>query len=104
MAHPPRLHEATSIFSLNPTVIHSDDQTKLIGLPPDERPPPELRTSAGRRRAFPPTCSSQASHRLQILALVGAGSWILGPALGHLALALTDPARIPVWARLNITD
>ena len=77
------------------------DQTKLIGLPPRETPA-GLKASTGRR-ALPPDLLRQASRRLQILALVGAALWILGPALGHLALALTDPSN-PRSAQLGATD
>jgi serine/threonine-protein kinase len=63
---------------------------KLIGLLARDTPP-ELKTAAGHRRPFPPDLLRQASRRLEILALVGASLWILGPALGHLALYLTHP-------------
>jgi eukaryotic-like serine/threonine-protein kinase len=78
------------------------DQTKLIGLPPRETPG-GLRTTGGHRRALPPDLLRQASRRLEILALVGGTLWILGPALGHLALALTDPGN-PHWARFGATE
>ena len=47
------------------------------------RPP-----AAAARRPPPP-----GLERLEILALVGAALWILGPALGHLALHLAEPGR-----------
>jgi eukaryotic-like serine/threonine-protein kinase len=77
-------------------------ETRLIGLPAQDTPP-ELRTSQGYRRRFPPDLLRQASRRLEILALVGASLWILGPAFGHLALALNQPndAR---WSHLGPTD
>jgi eukaryotic-like serine/threonine-protein kinase len=75
---------------------------KLIGFPARDTPS-ELKTAAGHRREFPPDLLRQASRRLQILALVGAALWILGPSLGHLALALTDPDN-PRWAQFGATD
>jgi eukaryotic-like serine/threonine-protein kinase len=65
---------------------------KLIGLPADDTPT-DLKTSAGHRRQFPADLLRQASHRLQVLGLIGAGLWLLGPLLGHLALYLTSPAN-----------
>src|SRR3954452_25441523 len=70
-------------------------QTKLIRHPA-QTTPPDLRTSQGYRRQFPRDLLRQASRRLQILALVGASLWILGPAFGHLALALKEPDN-PRW-------
>ena len=69
--------------------------TKLIA-PPAQDTPHELRTSQGHRRQFPPDLLRQASRRLEILALVGTTLWILGPAFGHLALALNEPGN-PRW-------
>ncbi|HEV8453627.1 MAG TPA: serine/threonine-protein kinase [Gemmatimonadales bacterium] len=77
-------------------------ETKLIGLPARETPS-ELKSTAGHRRPFPADLLRQASRRLQILALVGAALWILGPALGHLALYLTHPEN-PRWAQFGATD
>jgi serine/threonine-protein kinase len=77
-------------------------QIKLIGLPARETPL-ELTTSSGYRRQFPLDLLRQASRRLQILALVGATLWTLGPALGHLALYLTIPED-PRWAQFGATD
>src|SRR3954466_15645801 len=77
-------------------------QTKLIGHPA-QTTPPDLRTSQGYRRQFPADLLRQASRRLQILALVGASLWILGPALGHLALALSEPGN-PRWSQLGVID
>jgi hypothetical protein len=75
-------------------------ETKLIGLPAPDTPA-ELKTGAGFRRQFPPDLLRQASHRLQILALVGAGLWILGPTFGHLAMYLTGN---PQWAVFDGTE
>jgi eukaryotic-like serine/threonine-protein kinase len=75
---------------------------KLIARP-EKDTPADLRSTAGRRRSLPPDLLRQASRRLQILALVGAGLWTLGVGLGHLALHSIDP-QDPVWSRLNITD
>jgi eukaryotic-like serine/threonine-protein kinase len=76
--------------------------TKLIGLPARDTPP-DLKSAAGYRRQFPADLLRQASRRLQILALVGAALWVLGPALGHLALALTQPED-PRWAQYGPSD
>jgi serine/threonine-protein kinase len=77
-------------------------ERKLIGLPARDTPP-ELKSAAGHRRQFPADLLRQASRRLQILALVGAALWILGPTLGHLALALTEPTN-PRWGQWGPTD
>src|SRR5919109_5270545 len=76
--------------------------SKLIGLPARETPP-ELKSAAGHRRQFPVDLLRQASRRLEILALVGATLWVLGPAFGHLALALTEPAN-PRWRQFGATE
>jgi serine/threonine-protein kinase len=65
---------------------------KLIGLPARDTPA-ELKTAAGHRRQFPPDLLRQASRRLQILGLVGAALWTLGPIMGHLALYLSEPGN-----------
>src|SRR4051812_45356104 len=75
---------------------------QLIGCPARETPS-ELRSSAGHRRPIPPDLLRQASHRLQIMALVGAGLWTFGVGLGHLAFHSIAP-QDPRWARINITD
>jgi serine/threonine-protein kinase len=77
-------------------------ESKLIGLPGRETPP-ELKTAAGHRRQFPPDLLRQASGRLQILSLVGAGLWILGPSLAHLALYLSSPDD-PRWAQFGASE
>jgi hypothetical protein len=78
------------------------NEVKLIG-PPDRDPPLELKSAPGRRRQLPADLLRQASRRLQILALVGAALWTLGPLLGHLALYLTNPEN-PRWAQFGATD
>ena len=77
-------------------------ETKLIGLPAHDTPA-ELKTSAGHRRRFPPDLLRQASGRLQILSLVGAGLWVLGPVLAHVALYLSDPEN-PRWAQFGASE
>ncbi len=42
----------------------------------------------------------QASRRLEIMALIGAVLWVLGPLLGHLALRLASPPD-PRWSQLQ---
>ncbi len=75
-------------------------ERKLIGLPARDTPP-ELKTAAGHRRQFPADLLRQASRRLQILALVGAALWILGPTFGHLAMYFTGN---PQWKVFDGTE
>ncbi len=63
---------------------------RIIGAPPRDTSA-DLRTTGGRARRLPDDLLRQASKRLQILALIAAALWILGPGLGHLALLATDP-------------
>jgi tRNA A-37 threonylcarbamoyl transferase component Bud32 len=77
-------------------------EINLIARPARETPL-ALRTSAGHRRQLPPDLLRQASRRLEILALVGVVLWILGPVLGHLALALSEPDD-PRWSQFNPID
>lgn len=76
------------------------NEPKLIGRPDT---PAGLKTTPGRRRQLPPDLLRQASRRLQILALIGAALWFLGPSMGHLAAYLTSPED-PRWAQLGATD
>jgi tRNA A-37 threonylcarbamoyl transferase component Bud32 len=64
---------------------------RVIGRLPSETPT-ELRTSSGHRRRLPDDLLRQATHRLQILALIAAALWLLGPTLGHLALHFSGDA------------
>jgi hypothetical protein len=75
---------------------------KLIGLRARDTPA-DLKTGSGHRRQLPPDLLRQASSRLQILALIGAGLWLSGPALGHLALYLTSPGN-PRAGEFGLTD
>ncbi len=65
--------------------------------------PSESRSSPGQPRRLPADLLRQASRRLQILALIGAALWALGPALGHLALYLSSPED-PRWSQFGTTD
>jgi eukaryotic-like serine/threonine-protein kinase len=76
------------------------NEPKLIGRPDT---PAGLKTTPGRRRQLPPDLLRQASRRLQILALIGAALWFLGPSMGHLAAYLTSPEDAR-WAQLGATD
>jgi eukaryotic-like serine/threonine-protein kinase len=74
------------------------DLDSPVGLPdtrrmaqPHRETPSELRTTAGYRRRLPDDLLRQASRRVEIIALIGAALWILGPALGHLALHIARP-------------
>jgi serine/threonine-protein kinase len=63
---------------------------RVIGRLPSETPA-ELQTGPGHPRRLPDDLLRQATKRLQILALVAAGLWFLGPTLGHLALFFGPP-------------
>jgi eukaryotic-like serine/threonine-protein kinase len=63
---------------------------RIIGRPTSDTPA-DLQTTPGRQRRFPDDLLRQASKRLQILALVAAALWFLGPALGHLAIGFAAP-------------
>ena len=63
----------------------------------------EPRSAAGRVRNLPDDLLRQATRRVEIMALVASGLWTLAPALGHLALYLTDPGD-PRWAQFNVVD
>jgi tRNA A-37 threonylcarbamoyl transferase component Bud32 len=58
---------------------------------PHRETPSELRTTAGYRHRLPDDLLRQASRRVEIIALIGAALWTLGPALGHLALYISRP-------------
>jgi serine/threonine-protein kinase len=77
-------------------------QSKLIGQRQQETPVESRSTSAQPRR-MPADLLRQASRRLQILALIGAALWVLGPGMGHVALYLTSPEN-PRWAQFGTTD
>ena len=77
-------------------------EAQLIGRRQRETPG-DSRTSPGSRRSLPPDLLRQASRRLQILALIGAALWVLGPGLGHLAAYLTSP-QDPRWSHFGPTD
>jgi hypothetical protein len=64
--------------------------THVIGRLPSETPS-DLQTAPGRPRRLPDDLLRQATRRLQILALVAAALWFLGPTLGHLALHFASP-------------
>jgi serine/threonine-protein kinase len=77
-------------------------EPKLIGLPARDTPA-ELKTASGHRRRFPADLLRQASRRLQILSLVGAGLWIMGPGLAHVALYLSEPGN-PRWGQYGASE
>jgi serine/threonine-protein kinase len=70
---------------------------------PARETPAELGTTPGRGRGLPEDLLRQASRRLEIITLIGAALWVAGPALGHLALRVTDPGD-PRWARFLPLD
>ncbi|HUR93351.1 MAG TPA: serine/threonine-protein kinase [Gemmatimonadales bacterium] len=64
---------------------------RVIGAAQRETPTDELTaTAARRRRRLPDDLLRQASKRLQILTLIAAALWFLGPLLGHLAIHFAD--------------
>ncbi len=63
----------------------------------------ELKSISGRIRKLPDDLLRQASRRVEIMALVAAGLWTFAPALGHLAIYLTDRGD-QRWARFNVVD
>jgi len=65
--------------------------------------PTEQRTGAGRGRALPDDLLRQASRRVEIISLIGAVLWVLGPAFGHLALRATSPGDLR-WAQFLPID
>jgi serine/threonine-protein kinase len=77
---------------------------RIVGAVPPETPA-ELETTAGRRRRrrLPDDLLRQATKRLQILALMAAALWVLGPALGHLAFHFADPMD-PRWTSFRFID
>ena len=77
--------------------------TRILGAVPRETSSDIGVTAGGRQRKLPDDLLRQASKRLQILALVAAALWILGPALGHLALHAAEPGN-PEWARFRVID
>jgi eukaryotic-like serine/threonine-protein kinase len=76
---------------------------KLIGRRQRETPGAEGRSTQGSGRRLPPDLLRQASKRLQILALIGAALWALGPGLGHVAGYLMSP-QDPRWSEFGPTD
>jgi serine/threonine-protein kinase len=75
---------------------------KLIGRLARD-PSTESKSIAGPARKLPDDLLRQASRRVEIMALVAAALWTFAPALGHLALYLTEPGN-PRWAQFNIVD
>src|ERR671934_1836501 len=68
----------------------------FVARPPDSTPA-ELRSSRRSHRALPPDLLREASLRLGIISLIGAGLWFFGPALGHVARAATDRSGKYRW-------
>jgi hypothetical protein len=77
-------------------------ERKLIGRPPRQTPA-DLATTRGGPRRLPDDLLRQASRRLEIMALIAAGLWVLGPVFGHLALYVTHPED-PRWAEFGTID
>ena len=77
-------------------------ERKLIARQARETPP-ELKSRPGRR-SLPDDLLRQASHRLQIMALVGSGLWVLATALGHLADFVLNRAGEHGWGPAGAID
>jgi hypothetical protein len=75
---------------------------RLIGRPARQSPA-DLGTTPGGPRSLPNDLLQQASRRLEIMALIAAALWILGPVFGHLALSVTHPED-PRWAQFRTVD
>ena len=75
---------------------------RLIGRPPRQTPA-DLATTRGGPRRLPDDLLRQASRRLEIMALIAAALWVLGPVFGHLAVYVTRPDD-PSWAQLRTID
>ena len=65
--------------------------------------PSELSSAPGRPRRLPDDLLRQASQRLEIMALVAAVLWALGPVLEHLAMYLASPED-PRWSQYHTID
>src|SRR5687768_7981760 len=59
--------------------------------------PQPSRDSHGRSRALPPDLLRDASTRLGILSLLGAGLWLFGTILGHLTVLSNNGPSDPRW-------
>jgi serine/threonine-protein kinase len=64
--------------------------SRLIGRLSSETPA-DLQSAPGRPRRLPDDLLRQATRRLQVLSLLAAALWFLGPTLGHLALHFASP-------------
>ena len=76
-------------------------EAQLIGQ--RQNTPGDSRSTPGAQRTLPPDLLRQASRRLQVLALIGAALWALGPGLGHLAAYLNSP-QDPRRSQFGATD
>src|SRR5215831_14797429 len=69
--------------------------------PPRGSTPPAL-DSQGRPRTLAPDLLREASQRLGILSLLGAGLWFLGTLLGHITLRAQSPPGDTRWRSLAL--
>ena len=77
-------------------------ERKLIGRPPRQTPA-DLATTRGGPRRLPDDLLRQASRRLEIMAVIAAALWVLGPVFGHVAVYVTQPDN-PSWAQFRTID
>ncbi|MEJ7809752.1 MAG: protein kinase [Gemmatimonadaceae bacterium] len=77
-------------------------QPHLIG-PLPRSTPGGTSGARGQPRALPEDLLREASRRLEIMSLIGAVLWVLGPLGYHVALRAMSPGD-PSWARLEAPD
>ena len=77
-------------------------ERRLIARPP-RHTPADLASTLGGPPRLPDDLLRQASRRLEIMALIAAVLWVLGPVFGHLALHVTRPED-PAWAQFRTID
>jgi len=66
-------------------------------IPPHGATPATSHDSQGRVRSLPPDLIREASTRLGILSLLGAGLWLCGTILAHLTLRFNSPPGDTRW-------
>ena len=77
-------------------------ERKLIAREARETPA-ELKSRSGRTSPLPNDLLQQASRRLQVMSLIAAALWVLGPLFGHLARHAANPED-PRWSGVQWID
>jgi serine/threonine-protein kinase len=83
-------------------VLHRLSDRKFVGRLTSDTPL-DSKSGPGRPRELPDDLLRQASHRLEILSLIGAALWVLGPLLGHVSLYVNHPED-PRWYGFHTVD